>query len=96
MLTFDAAEKLIQTPKGRKLDHNTTLVKHDADTYGVRLYGTVILLVHRDGTYTLQAGGYRTVLTKDRLNKFGPVQVYQKNKEWYVNDVPFRDGLKVA
>ncbi len=33
--------------------------------------------------------------TKDRLNRYGPARVYAKNFNWYINDTPFKDGIKV-
>ncbi len=103
MLTFAACESLVNV-KGGKIDHNTFLIRLDADTYGVRLYATVILRIHRDGTYTLNAGGYRTVTTKDRINNFGPRCVASVKGEWVVwsrgdgskdKTAPFVDGMRV-
>lgn len=82
--------------KAKKLCHNTRLVQLDADTWGVQFHNTIVIRIHRDGSYTLNSGGYRTVTTKKRLNLYGPVRVSQRAFEWFAGDVPFTDGMKVT
>ena len=39
------------------------------------------------------SGGYQTVTTKERMNRFTPFAVTQKNFIWYVDGLPFKDGI---
>jgi hypothetical protein len=79
-MTFD---QCVNFPKrSGKLDHNTYLVRVDDDTFAVVLYSTQIILIHRDGTYTLNHGNWPTVTTKDRINRFSPARVAQEKKCW--------------
>lgn len=50
---------------------------------GVRLHNTYIVRFHENGTVTLHTGGYRTVTTKERINKFVRGRVWQKDWEWF-------------
>lgn len=45
---------------------------------------TDLIVYKPDGTFILRDGGYRTKTTKDRLNRFSPVEVFQKNNLWRV------------
>jgi hypothetical protein len=103
MLTFQECERLMKTARGgrRKLANATYLHKVDKG-YAVRLHCTDVVVIHPDGTYTLDTGGYNTVTTKDRLNRYSPVQVWQKDFEWFWRSygdlggaLPFQNGLRV-
>lgn len=80
---------------GKPIGNNTRLVRIDANTVAVRLHGTNVVMIHNDGTYTLQAGGWRTVTTKQRINKYSPARVSQKNWAWNVGGFQFFDGIRV-
>jgi len=100
MLTFDAAARKFTTARnkldGKPLENNTRLHQIDNDTYAVTLHHTNVVLIHRDGTYTLDSGGWRTVTTKERINSYSPARVYQKRGEWFLNDGgKFYDGVKI-
>lgn len=52
---------------------------------------------------TLNTGGYRTNTTKlainqalNELNVRSDLRVYQKNKEWFLGDLPFHDGMTIT
>jgi len=94
MLSYAAARQLLASGNA-KLENNTFLVDKNADTVAVQLYGTQVVLIHDDGTYTLNTGGYRTTTTKDRINKYGPNVVQIKKRKWLVNGESFEDGIKV-
>jgi hypothetical protein len=96
-LTYSHACELLSGARNgqRTLAPNTYLYRRSATTLAVRLYHTDIVVIHDDGTYTLNSGGWRTVTTKERINRFAPVVVYQRSHEWYVIGMPFRDGMRV-
>jgi hypothetical protein len=78
----------------RKIDNNTYLHPVN-DGIGVRLHATDVVVIHPDNTYTLNSGGWQTVTTKDRINKFSPARLCQSKGIWYVDGFPFVDGMKV-
>jgi len=103
MLTFQECERLMKSARGgrRKLANNTYLYPV-GDGYAVRLHYADVVIIHPNGTYTLDTGGWATVTTKDRLNRFSPVQVFQRNFEWFWcapgqwgESRPFKRGLRV-
>jgi len=98
-LVFAECEKLINASRFRddkKLEGNTHLCRIDEDTFGVKLYDTYVVKIHRNGNYTLSTGGFKTKLTKDRISSYSPVQIRQSKNVWYLNDKqPFEDGCVV-
>lgn len=100
MMTYGEALEALCDRLSVKVDHNTHLRVIDGSTLAVRLYSTDVVLIHKNGTYTLNAGGYETVTTKDRINKYSPARVYAEKRVWWVGRdakrrVEFRDGIKV-
>jgi len=98
MMTFGKAIDILNTARNgkKKLENNTYLVKVDDHTLAVRLHQTNVVLIHSDGSYTLNTGGWHTVTTKDRINYYSPVSLYQKKFMWYVGGSHrFTDGMKV-
>lgn len=68
----------------RKVANNTYVHRIDADTIGVRLHSTDVVKYHRDGTVTLDSGGWQTVTTKERLNAFTTFSIGATSGTWYV------------
>lgn len=91
MLEYREAEALFATARvpsrGKPLENNTRLFKAEDEMgqtcYEVWLHGTPVVTIHKDGTYVLKTGGWHTLTTKDRLNKYGPGTVTQINRVWY-------------
>ena len=86
--------------KRRKVGNNTYAeILHD-NSVGIMLHSTYVVKIHPDNTYTLQTGGWQTVTTKDRINQYSPVRVYQRNYEWFVKlndkEYPFMEGMVVS
>lgn len=84
----------------RKIGNNTYAeILHD-NSVGIMLHSTYVVKIHPDNTYTLQTGGWQTVTTKDRINQYSPVRVYQRNYEWFVKingkEYPFMEGMVVS
>jgi len=89
-MTFAEADKMWTASRKRKLANNTYLIKTGPNSYGVRLHFTVVVELHRDGRVVLNSGGWRTIMTKNRINQYAPDgSVYRKKFVWY-----FRDYLK--
>ena len=77
----------------RLVARNTVRYRKGA-TVIYRLHRTDIIVESGD-TVTLYCGGYRTVTTKDRINRFSPVRIHSDKGIWYIGDVPFYDGIQV-
>lgn len=75
--------------KSKKLDRNTYLETENPfdGVFFLRLHKTRILEFHANGSIVLNSGGWRTVTTKDRMNKFlpGPWSVNQERGVWFLN-----------
>ena len=84
----------------RKIGNNTYAEMNFDGSVGIWLHSTEVVTIHPDNTYTLRCGGWQTVTTKDRINQYSPVRVYQKNFEWFVRlngkDYPFMEGMVVS
>ena len=86
--------------KGKPIGNNTRLYEtRDNRYYSVELHGHEIVQVHPDG-WVIDACGWYTVTTKQRLNLFihSDVIVYQRDWMWYVDTpkverVPFYNGM---
>lgn len=86
--------------KRRKVSNNTYAEILSDNSVAVTLHSTPVVTIHEDGTYTLRCGGWQTVTTKDRINQYSPVRVYQRNYEWFVKingkEYPFMEGMVVS
>lgn len=79
----------------RKLGYETYLLEHGDSTISVVHYATPIVTYFPDGTVELNTRGWMTVTTKERLNLFSPVQVYQRDHVWYFGDgTYYHDGTR--
>lgn len=94
-LTYEDALAKLGKRERKKLENNTWLVKLTDDSVGVKLHDTVVVYIFKSGVYQLNTGGWRTVTTKDRINRYGPARVNQENNIWYIGDGVFEDGVRV-
>jgi len=81
----------------RKIGNNTYAeIEHDK-SISVRLHGTDVVRFYANGLVKLNSGGWRTHTTKQRINKYSPVKIFQKNFEWFLSDGrPFEDNMLVG
>ena len=100
LLTYEECERLMETARsrdrGKPLANNTRLFDRGG-RFALRLHNTDIMFVYPDG-WTLSAGHWQTATTKQRLNDWGPIRIYQRDFAWYVNQGEeryFIDGLFV-
>jgi len=99
---YTEAADVLGSRDARKIAHNTCLERLDAETIGVRLHSTYVVRFHAVGTVTLDSGGWQTVTTKERMNRYlgAGFGLYQKAHVWYV-DTPagveeYSDGMTLA
>jgi len=101
-MTHAEATKMVlgkRNANRRKIANNTYAeILHD-NSVGIMLHSTYVVKIHPDDTYTLQTGGWQTSTTKDRINQYSPVRVYQRKHEWFVTingkEYPFMEGMVV-
>ena len=82
--------------EGARLENNTRLVQrehHGIECYAVKLHNTDIVTYFPNGLVMLNTGGWYTVTTKRRINKYydGP-DIVQVNYEWYIGGGPKYGG----
>lgn len=98
-MDFTKAQSIFETSRKRKLTGNTYLEKNNDGSYAIRLHSTQIIKFYPDKT-VLDSGGWRTVTTKERINRFTSYTVSQKQGVWYIckgyafdKQVVFADGI---
>ena len=100
-MTHSEAVKMVRgkTNKDtRKVGNNTYAEILVDGSVGIMLHGTCVVRIHHDNSVTLNTGGWHTSTTKDRINKYSPVRVYQCKGEWYLNNddnTSYVDGMTV-
>lgn len=67
----------------RKLANNTWVERRDAG-FAVRLHDTDVVTYYPDGSIRLDTGGWRTVTTKERINRFSPFGISSVKGVWTV------------
>lgn len=87
--------------KDWKCDNTEVIYSPERDASYVMLHGNHIATIN-ETSIELYTCGYKTVTTKSRLNAIllehgNGARVYQKDYEWFVNDmnttVPFTEGM---
>ena len=68
----------------RKLANNTYLERRSWNRIAVRLHNTDVVTYIPGGRARLDSGGWETVTTKDRINRFSFVTLWQEKNVWYV------------
>lgn len=99
--TYAEARDLMPADGARAVDRNTLIIDMPDGSIGLKFHRTVILRYNPDGTTTVDAGGYRTSTTKERMNQALPegFRIFAKGGTWFV-DAPngetyeFQDGYK--
>jgi hypothetical protein len=95
-LTYTDGLKVLGNREQKKLEGNTYLVKVDDNTLGVKVHATIVVYIYQSGNYGLDTGGWRTALTKDRINSYSPARLHSANNIWYVgNHGIYADGVTI-
>lgn len=89
----------------KKLDNNTYLHENGEDCFAIVLHDTAIVTFTKCGRVILHSGGWRTKLTKERMNRYLPpgYMVYSKRGVWYLgagacgkdSEWVFKDGITI-
>ena len=94
-MTYKEACKLLDKARNgqKKLARNTYLIT-EGENKVVRFWNTDIIIFRPDGTTVLNSGGYRTLTTKDRLNRFSPISIGQDRGNWWMFDYTNPDSVR--
>lgn len=99
-MTHSEAYMMVRGKRGvmsRKVGNNTYAEILVDGSIGIMLHGTCVVKIHPDNSATLNTGGWYSSTTKDRMNKYSPVRVYQRKGQWYLeNGEEYEDGVVVA
>ena len=90
-----------KNPQQRKLANNTYLLAIGNPTapehYAIKLHDTHIVEIYPDDSVKLFTGGWQTLTTKQRINSFSPIGIYQSAGVWYLSpDVEFFEGIHLS
>lgn len=95
----DAKEAMHNRPRKKINNHTYLELLDENEDIGLKLHDTYIIVFHKNGSFTLNSGGYKSVTTKARLNEYMPwgFSISTKKKVWTVStpagDFPFQDGI---
>lgn len=99
-MTYEEGLATLKGKTSRKIGNNTYMSLEEG-IIRIRLHGTDVVTIYRDNSINLNSGGWRTVTTKDRMNKYlsPPWRVVQEKFEWYVwnwetkRKIPYYDHI---
>ena len=82
---YNTLNELLQgrNKESKKLGNNTYL-KRRGDNIAVLFHETDIITYHENGHISFNTGGWYSKTTKERINEFSPVYIYQDKSIWYV------------
>lgn len=79
----------------RPIANNTRIIQIDDGTIGIKLHDTFVVKyysnelsgvkIHEGDTIQLDSGGWKTVTTRDRINRFSPLHVWTEKSVMYVS-----------
>jgi hypothetical protein len=96
MLTYSQAAELVGLCGSHKLTYNTYL-RREGEDFIIALYGTDIVTIKDDHTYVLRTGGFKTILTRDRICDYAPISIGIKKGKWFLRDgTEFVEGMRVT
>jgi hypothetical protein len=110
VFTFDRAQEILAAQAKRNLDKkklaNNTYLLQKEDEFLIRLHNTDIVKITQEAGqsfFTVNTDGWMTSTTKERINSFTPLRIFQKRGVWYVPQqkegreevVQFFDGMTV-
>lgn len=86
--TYAEADAMLGNRSGKVVANNTKLERTFCDQIGLTYHDTMIVCWHPNGHIELAANGWRTVTTKDRINRVVRAHgynVFQKDHVWFVH-----------
>ena len=98
MYTYSELNDLLGNREEKKIRYATRVKRYGEGEIAIYHHATPIIIVNDKGEYYINTRGYHSRTTKDRINDYSPIGIYQKNFEWFVvdkenGDYPFIDGM---
>jgi hypothetical protein len=97
--SWDEVQERLGNRESRKLENHTYLQRRGPEAIAVKLHDTDVL------TFTPEyveydTGGWRTMVTKERQNGYGPLTLFSQKGVWYLGEyhglkMPYFDGIRV-
>lgn len=93
MTTYSDFDQFLGAKSRRPLSgkRGTDVRRIDAQTIALRYHDTDVVTYFADGRYRFNTDGWRTLTTKDRINSYSPVHIWQTKGEWLTPAGPFAD-----
>ena len=77
----------------------TRLVKVNSTTYGIQLYDTIVVRIHKDNTYSITPEGWTSKTTRDRIGYYSPVSISSNCGKLFLHSrtriIEFTEGIRV-
>lgn len=86
-------ESMLGVKEAKQIKNNTLQVVYKNGNIAIRLHRTDIVTTKPNGNTILNSNGYRTNVTKDRLNEFSKFWIRQVNRKWYVHVTNESEGI---
>ena len=74
--------------KAARIIDNNTIRFHTNNVEHIQLHNTVIIRKFPNGDTQFDTGGWRTVTTKDRMNKYSDFSIWSDKGIWYIRHNP--------
>ena len=98
--SFKECREFLDKGKNRKntmerpIANNTRIIQITDHTIGVKLHNTMIVKYHENDhldcidygdLIEFNTGGWKTVTTKERMNRFAPISIWSERHVWYIS-----------
>lgn len=70
--------------KSRLIARSTLKLSYEDGSEAIRYHDTDVVTFHPNGNIELDSGGFRTATTKNRINEYTNLSLYQEAGIWYV------------
>jgi hypothetical protein len=102
-MNYAEAQATLKGRASRKIANNTYLKEYNrvqgSTDIAIWLHATPVVVLHKNGSVTLDSGGWQTVTTKARINEYAPagIGITQRAGIWYLQDGSlFYDGVTIS
>ena len=97
--SFKECREFLDKGKNRKntterpIANNTRLIQTSDDRIGIKLHNTFIVkyfendhldCINYGDLIQFDTGGWKTVTTKERMNRFAPISIWSERHIWYI------------
>ena len=85
MKTRMEAETYLGKKDSRPIENNTRVERRGAGNIAIKYHNTDIVVYRPDGTIVVNSGGWHTPTTKDRINRYAGLRIWQSKSIWYID-----------